>query len=244
MPIKRILIAKTGETYYVKDISKDYHTKHGFIKVSDLKKKKGRIISNMKKEFYIFEPAFIDSYMKIKRGPQIVSRKDLAMIIAETGINKESIVVDTGSGSGAVACFLANITKKVYTYDIRDDFISIVKKNIDFLGLKNVEVKKHDVYAGIPKKNIDLVFLDLPEPWNVIEHARKSLKPGGFLVSYSPTIPQTADFVNEIKKTQGLIHIKTIESIQREWEIEARKVRPFSRMTGHTGFLSFARRIL
>ena len=98
--------------------------------------------SNTNKEFFIFAPAFIDLYRKIKRDAQIIPLKDIGLIIAETGINKESKVLDAGSGSGALACFLASISKEVVTYEIREDFIEIVKSNIEFLGLKNIKIMR------------------------------------------------------------------------------------------------------
>lgn len=240
----KILITKEGKKFYVKDLSKDYHTQYGFVKAMDLKKKDGtKILTNTKKEMRIFTSSFADNYKKIKRAPQIIPLKDIGAIIAETGINKKSIVVDAGGGSGALACFLANIVKQVTTYEIRDDFYKIIVKNKEFLGFKNLKVKKKNVYLGIDEKNVDLVTLDLASPWNAIKPAEKALKIGGFLVSYSPTVPQVMDFVNAIKRTNNFMYTKTIEVIQREWEIEERKVRPKSQPIGHSGFLSFCRRI-
>jgi len=66
---------------------------------------------------FILEPDFTDKFKKIKRGPQIITPKDIGTIITETGINKNSIVLDAGGGSGSLSCFLANITKKVYCYE-------------------------------------------------------------------------------------------------------------------------------
>ncbi len=242
--IKKILTTKEGKTFYVKDLNQDFHCQFGLIKSKDLKKKDGSIIrTNTGKELIIFTPSFIDNYKKIKRAPQIITRKDAAMIIAETGINKNSKVVDAGTGSGALALFLANICKEVTTYEIRKDFIKIAEKNKELLNLKNLKIKNKDIYKGIDEKNIDLITLDLPEPWKAIEPAKKALKTGGFIVSYSPTIPQTMDFVNAINKDKNLIQLKTIELIQREWEIQDRKVRPITTQTVHTGFLSFIRRI-
>ena len=242
--IKKILTTKEGKTFYIKDVTQDFHCQFGLIKKSDLKKKDGSIIkTNTGKELTIFSPSFIDNYYRIKRGAQIITRKDIGTIIAETGINKNSKVVDAGAGSGALACFLANICKEVTTYDIRDDFIKIVEQNKEFLNLKNLKIKNKNIYEGIEETNIDLITLDLPEPWKAIETAQKALKVGGFLVSYSPTIPQTMDFVNAVNKNKNFIHVKTVELIQREWEIEERKVRPITTQTVHTGFLSFVRRI-
>ena len=242
--IKKILVAE-GKKFYVRDTNKDFHTQFGFVKASDLKKAKdgSKILSNTKKEFFVFPSSFIDSYERIKRSAQIIPLKDIGRIITTTGINKESIVVDAGSGSGALACFLAHICKKVVTYDLREDFMNIVKTNKEFLGLKNLTIKKGSIYEKIPEKNVDLITLDVPEPWKALETVKKSLKVGGFLVSYSPTIPQTQDFINYISKEKGFLHIKTIEIIEREWEVIGRKVRPKSQPIGHSGFLTFIRKI-
>ncbi len=242
--IKKILTSKEGNTFYLKDTSTDFHCQFGLVKAKDLKKKDGSVIkTNTKKELILFTPSFIDSYKRIKRGAQIITRKDAAMIVAETGVNKESKVVDSGAGSGALACFLANICKEVTTYELRADFTKIVEKNKEFLELKNLKIKNKDVYKGIDEKNIDLVTLDLPEPWDAIPSVKKALKVGGFLVSYSPTIPQVMEFVSAIKKEKCFMHEKTIELILREWEIQDRKVRPKTTQTVHTGFLSFVRKV-
>ena len=245
MNIKKILITKQGRKFYAKDLSQDLHTQYGFIRKEDLKKaKEGDLLkSNTNREFYIFNPQFIDLYRKIKRDAQIIPLKDIGFIIAETGINKSSKVLDAGSGSGALACFLAATAKEVITYEIREDFIEIVKSNIEFLGLKNVKIKNIDIYQKIDDKNIDVVILDLPEPWKAIENCSKALKAGGFLVSYSPSIPQIADFVNAIRKNEDFVYLKTLEVTEREWEVEDRKVRPKSKGLGHSGFLSFARKV-
>ena len=243
--IKKVLITRQGRKFYVKDLGQDLHTQYGYVKKEELKKaKEGDLIkSNTNKEFFIFNPSFIDLYRKIKRDAQIIPLKDIGLIIAETGINKSSKVLDAGSGSGALACFLAGIAKEVVTYEIREDFIEIVKSNIEFLKLKNIKIKNKNIYNEIDDKNIDVVILDLPEPWNAIENCAKALNPGGFLVSYSPSVPQVADFVNALRKNERFVYLKSIEITEREWEVEERKVRPKSKGLGHSGFLSFARKV-
>ena len=243
--IKKILITRQGRKFYAKDLGQDLHTQYGYVKKDDLgKAKEGSLLkSNTNKEFFIFNPSFIDLYRKIKRDAQIIPLKDIGLIIAETGINKSSKVLDAGSGSGALACFLASIAKEVVTYEIREDFIEIVKSNIEFLGLKNIKIKKNNIYNEVDDKNIDVAVLDVPEPWKALESCSIALKPGGFLVSYSPSVPQVADFVNAVRKNEKFVYIKTSEITEREWEVEERKVRPKSRGLGHSGFLSFARKV-
>jgi tRNA (adenine57-N1/adenine58-N1)-methyltransferase len=242
--IKRILISNEGRKFYVKDLSQDYHTQFGFIKKEDLAKEEGsEVISNTGEKMRIIPAGFIDNYRKIKRAPQIIPAKDVAAIVAETGVNKECAVVDSGTGSGALACFLANYAKKVVSYEIREDFFKVALENAKMLKLQNLEIKNKSVYDGIDERTVDLITFDLPEPWLAVKSAEQALKIGGFLVSYSPTVPQIMDFDSEIRKHPCFQHIKTIEIIERQWEVDERKVRPKSQEIGHSGFLSFYRRI-
>ena len=245
MAIKKVLITGQNRKFYAKNLEEDLHTQFGFIKKEDLNAAKdGDLLkSNKNKEFFVFSPSFIDLYKKIKRDAQIIPLKDVGFIIAETGINKESRILDAGAGSGALSCFLASIAKEVVTYEIREDFIDIVSKNIEFLGLTNLKIKNKNIYEGIEEKEMDIITLDVPEPWNAVENCAKALKPGGFIVSYSPSVPQVADLVSSIKKNENFVYIKTVEISEREWEVDERKVRPKSQGIGHSGFLSFARKV-
>lgn len=242
--IKKILIRKDREEnkfYYLKDINQDFHTTDGIITKKELKKT-GKL-KTKSGEYFAFNPSFADNYRKIKRGPQIIVPKDIGYIIAETGINRDSFVLDAGTGSGALACFIAGIAKKVVSYEIRDDFIKISKENKENLNLNNLTIKKGDVYENISEKNVDVIILDVTEPWRAIKNVQKSLKIGGFLVVYSPQVTQIQSFMNEITKKEGFIHLKTVELIERYWKIEEKIARPRSEGIGHTGFMCFFRKI-
>ena len=243
--IKKILTTEDGKKFYVRNVNEDFHTQFGFIGKDKLAKAKSgeAVKTNTGKELFVYEPSFIDSYGRIKRAPQIIPRKDVAAIVAETGIGKESVVVDAGTGSGALALFLANIAKKVVTYELREDFAKVAADNIATMGMKNVLIKNKSVYDSIDEKNVDVVTLDLPEPWKAVEPAAKALKVGGFIVSYSPTTPQVSDFISAAAKNKSLLLIKTIEIIEREWEFNDRVVRPLSQQIGHSGFLTFVRKV-
>ena len=222
------------------------HTKIGEILaiaelIIDTLKKNGKVKTNTGKEAIILDATFSDSYSRIKRGPQIIPLKDIGLIISETGIGKKSKVLDAGTGSGALACMLANISKEAVSYEKREDFFQIAQKNKEMLELKNLKIKNKDVYDCIEEKNLDVIILDLPEPWLAVGNAKKALKTGGFLVSYSPTLPQSSDFISEILK-QDFHYIKTCEIIEREWELDGRKIRPKSQAIGHSGFISFCRK--
>ena len=194
----RMLINDKNKKFIVKEDTDELHTNYGLIK--NLKKAKlGKTVkSNTGHEFTLVKADFVDLYRKIKRKAQIIPLKDIGLIITETGLNKDSVVIEAGAGSGALGCFLAKICSKVYSYEIREDFYNLVKKNIKYLSIENLVLKNKDAKKGFNEKNVDVVILDLPDPWELINVAKKSLKIGGFLVSYSPTTPQVMDFVNNL----------------------------------------------
>lgn len=238
--IKKILITKDNKQFYVKDISKDYHTHLGIVSKAELKKKQGTVSTNTKKELSIFTPTKSDLMKKIKRGAAIIITKDIGYIIAETGIDKSSVIVDAGTGSAALAIALANTAKHVYTYELNEKHYKISKQNIEELKIKNITIKNKDFSDA--KEKSDIVTLDMPQPWDFLDTVNKILKPAGFLVTYLPTVTQVIRQVEE-SETRGLRHIKTVELIEREWHIEGRRVRPKSQMIAHTAFLSFFRKI-
>ena len=240
---REFIVAKARQ-YFVTDLSKDVHTLYGTIPKSDLSGPSGSVIkSDTGKEFVLLDASFIDVYKRLRKLPQTIPLKDIGFIVGETGINSQSVVVDGGLGSGALAAALAHIAKHVTSYEIREDCIKTAESNIKMLGLNNVTIKMKSLYDGIDEKDVDLITLDLPEPWKVIPHAAKSLKVGGFLISYSPSVHQVQDFVNELQKHDNLLYLKTVELIERLWEIEGRRVRPKSTGIGHSGFIVFARKI-
>ena len=233
-------VLEDEKLYFIEDITKDYHSSDGVFKAEDLNKTEGKIKSNKGKDFHIIEASFIDSYKGIKKLAQTIPLKDLGFVLAETGIGKNSIIIDAGSGSGGAACFLARHVKKVYSFDINEKNLEQEKENAKHFGLDNIEFKKADVYKEIPVKDADLLLLDLPEPWKAVETANIAIKHGGFIVIYCPQITQAQQFINSAKE---FLHLKTIEIIERDWKVEGQIVRPKSLSNIHSGFLVLLRKI-
>jgi len=240
--IKKILIEeRTYKKYFVKELEDNFHTSSGVISSEDLRSDKEVIISNKGKRFLLLEPNFADLWESLQRGPQVMIQKDIGLIIAKTGINKTTFVIDAGGGSGSLCLSLANICKEIIVYEINPEHLDVIRKNIEMFGVKNLKLKQEDIYKGIKEKNIDLLTLDLPEPWQVIEHAEKSLKTGGHLVVYLPNLTQVKTFIDSTNKTRIKV-LQIIEILEREWKIEDKIMRPEFQMLGHTGFLIFCRR--
>lgn len=178
-------------------------------------------------------------YRKMKRGPQVILPKDIGMIIAYSGIDKNSVCIDAGTGSGWLAVSLARIAKKVYSYDIREDFIVIAEKNREMLGLDNLEFINGDITKKIKQEGADLVALDLPSSEKALKNAKKALKPGGTVVGYLPHTEQVKRFVMKLESL-GFTDIHTIETIVRDMLVRQEGVRPSTTGIWHTAYLVFA----
>jgi tRNA (adenine57-N1/adenine58-N1)-methyltransferase len=243
----RIIVDEQGHKYWVaEDSNKEIHTQFGVIQKEDvLAAKPGSAIKTHKGvKFTVLEPTFVDYFEDLKRGPAIVLLKDAGIISAYTGIGPGSKVVEAGSGTGALTCYLANLVRpaKLYSYERRIEFMELAKENVADFGLSEFVVfKNKDISKGIAEKDVDVIVLDLPEPWTVVKHAEKALKAGGFLVSYIPTINQVQRLHEELAKSKLKV-IKTSSVEEKEWKVGA-ATRPLSMQLCHTAFLVFSRKI-
>ena len=189
---------------------------------------------------------FQDALRSFKRGPQVILPKDMASIVFYTGLKPGDKVVDAGAGSGWLAAYMAYIVGpngKVVTYERREEFADIAKKNFEKLELKNIKLRNKDILLGISEKNLDLVTLDFKDSWQAIPVAQKALKQNGFLVAYLPQATQVVKFVEELKNSEFKLS-RVLEVLEREWKIAGDIARPEHNMLGHTAFLVFARKKL
>lgn len=239
----KLLIGPKDRKYLVSDEKKELHTQYGVVKLDGAKP--GDVLeSHTGRKFSVVEPRIVDLSEKLPRAGSIVLRKDLGHIIANTGAGSGDVVVDAGTGSGTSAMFLGNVVGpkgKVHTYEIRDNFAEIAGKNIEKAGLdKIIKIHLKDIREGIKQKNVDIVNLDMPDPWEVVPHAHKALKHGGFFVAYVPYVEQAQKTVAALR--EHFRGIKTYEVMEREMEVKDVGTRPRTRMQGHTAYLVFARK--
>jgi tRNA (adenine57-N1/adenine58-N1)-methyltransferase len=238
--LKRYFVDTNGKTDKIKGV--------GVIDPSILVKKEyGKKTEIGNKQFWVLPPSLQDKLQGLKRRAQIILPKDAAYILINCSIESGNTVLEAGIGSGSLTIALANAvapTGKVISYDIREDFIEHSIKNLKNAGLnKYVTTKTKDVTSSIDEKNLDAVILDIPNPWKAVEHVWNSLKIGGCFCSYSPLISQVEKTVKEIKK-HSFIDVKTVENIEREMIVSEQGTRPSFNMLGHTGYLTFARKVL
>ncbi|MCL4365453.1 methyltransferase domain-containing protein [Candidatus Marsarchaeota archaeon] len=180
-------------------------------------------------------------YRKLKRGPQVILPKDIGTILALSEIDKDSICVDAGTGSGWLAVAMARIARQVYSYDTRQDFIEIAMKNREMLGISNLEFINRDVTKGILQKDVDIVALDMPSSEKALPKVKKALKDGGTVVAYLPHAEQLKRFVSRLIRL-GFTDIYSSETIMRDMLVRAEGVRPSTKGIWHTAYLVFAKK--
>jgi len=245
-----LLYLNKKRTYLVKvEKGKSFHTHKGFIQLDTLigREYGTKIKSNTGTEFIALKPLLPDYIFKSQRKTQITYPKDVALITMFSGIGPGSRVVEAGTGTGALTSALAHYVKPnghVYSYEIRPEFIETAQKNLQRANLLDyVKLKNKDITIGIDETEIDAVILDMATPWLVVPHAYNALKGSGTLVSFSPTIDQVVKTVEALEEN-GFVDIETIECIMRRMQAERGKTRPETLMTGHTGYITFARKAL
>ncbi|MCW4009471.1 MAG: tRNA (adenine-N1)-methyltransferase [Candidatus Bathyarchaeota archaeon] len=244
-----LLYLDVRKTYMIKvQAGQTFHTHKGYVKFDDLigKEYGSAFKSSLGINFTVLKPQLTDYIMKSSRNTQITYPKDASLIVMFSGVGPGSRVVESGTGTGALTTALAHYvqpTGKIYSYDIRPEGQKTAEKNLKRSGLlDSVELKLKDVVAGIDETDVDAVVLDLAVPWLVVPRAYEALKPSGTIVSFSPTIDQVVKTVEALKE-HNFVAIETFECIMRGMQIERGKTRPQTLMTGHTGYITHARKV-
>jgi tRNA (adenine57-N1/adenine58-N1)-methyltransferase catalytic subunit len=199
----------------------------------------------------VFRPTMADFVLKMKRGPQVVYPKDIALLLMYADIGPGTKVLEAGTGSGSLTIALARAvgdTGYVVSYEAREDHQTTARANVEAWGEvsgakpTNLELRHGDVFEGVPEDDFDRFVLDLPEPWKAVGTTTTSLVPGGIMCCYLPTVPQVSHTVEAMRRGRFAL-IETFEGLVRTWNVEGQSVRPDHRMVAHTGFLIVGRKL-
>ncbi len=198
----------------------------------------------------VLRPRFFDYVLKMKRGAQVVYPKDIGPILVYADIAPGSLVLEAGTGSGALTMALLRAVGpegRVVSIERREDHAEHARQAIDrfFGGLPtNLELRIGDVEDFVKDVEPDRIVLDLPQPWDVVEGAVDSLQGGGVFCSYVPTVPQMQQTVEALRGSGSFVELASFETFLRTWNVDGRSVRPDHRMVGHTGFITVARKVV
>eukprot|EP00088_Acartia_fossae_P066757 TRINITY_DN828_c0_g1_i3.p1 TRINITY_DN828_c0_g1~~TRINITY_DN828_c0_g1_i3.p1 ORF type:complete len:344 (-),score=68.28 TRINITY_DN828_c0_g1_i3:159-1157(-) len=209
-----------------KEVENIYQTKYGALKVSDLIGKKfGHRVDLSKGFAYALHPSPELWTKSLPHRTQILYSTDIAMIILQLELKPGCVVIESGTGSGSLSHSLIRTiapSGHLHTYDFHQQRSEKARVEFDEHGLKDFVTCYHkDVCEeGFGLENTaDAVFLDLPHPWKVVPHAKKSLKrSGGRLCSFSPCIEQVQETCEQLKEN-GFKEVNTIECLLREFQV-------------------------
>ena len=198
--------------------------------------------THLGKNISIHSASPLDIIEDFRRGPQTIVLKDAMYIIGRLGINKNSIVLEGGTGSGSMASYFALYSSKVYSFERRKEFYDISAKNIG-------RIKSYDAFSDIimieddissapahVKEKVDAIFLDVPEPWKYLDVLKPLLNDNGRIACYVPNVTQAIEFANSLK---GFVYEECSEVMVRQWNVHGRIAKPHKELM-HTAFLLFA----
>lgn len=234
-----LLVLKTGEVFM---------THRGVIKHDDIIGQPWgvRLESHSGHPFYVLQPGITDLVQAIKRTTQIMYPKDIGYIVLRLGVGPGRRVLECGGGSGGLTTVLAYLigdTGCVYSYERNPETQQLARKNLRLFGLEQrVEFKLGDANEGFEERNLDAVFLDLPNPYDYLEQVRASLKGGGQFATLLPTMNQVELTLRALSHS-NFAFIDVCEILLRHYKSDWSRLRPVDRMVAHTGYLIFARSI-
>ncbi|MCS7198214.1 MAG: tRNA (adenine-N1)-methyltransferase [Candidatus Bipolaricaulota bacterium] len=204
------------------------------------------VASHLGQRLFAFRPTAADWVMHlIKRQTQITYPKEMGYILVRAGIGPGSVVIESGSGSGASTLLFAlavGDNGHVFSYEQRPEFSQLAQQNVARAGVAHrVTFKVKDIAEGFDERDADAVFLDVREPWHYLEHAVTALASGGTLVILVPTTNQVSETLRALPALP-LIDLEVVELLLRHYKPNPERLRPEDRMVAHTAFLIFARK--
>ncbi len=197
--------------------------------------------------------SFEDYILKrLKRRTSIIHPKDLAFLVMRGDLYPGASVLEAGIGSGSATTMLLRLLGKggrLISCERRSEFIKPALENVEeyrrlFGDSGSIhQVVQGDVYHGIAAADLDMILLDVPDPELAAPFAWKSLRPGGILLSWLPTVNQVYILGRHLQQFDGWGVVEIRELIQRSWDIDENALRPFHKMIAHTGFMVRARKL-
>ena len=206
-----------------------------------------RLTSHTGNPFFLTRPGLADLITNIKRNTQIIYPKDIGYAVMIMGIGPGMHVLEAGTGSGALTtafAFFVGETGMVTSYEKREQMQNLARNNLARVDLLDrVTLKLGDIAEGFDEREVDAVFLDLPNPHDYLPQVKEALKLGGFVGMILPTTNQVIKVLPALR-INDFAFIEVCEILMRFYKPDWERLRPTDRMVAHTGFLVFGRSVM
>ncbi len=157
--------------------------------------------------------AYADSPLPIGHGQTISQPYIVALMTGLLGIDKNSRVLEIGTGSGYQAAVLAELAGDVYTIELIPELAREAADTLARLGYKNVHGKAADGYLGWPEAAPFDAIIVTCAPDNVPPKLVEQLREGGRLVVPVGILTEGQElFV--LEKLDGKIRQKSVAPVR------------------------------
>jgi protein-L-isoaspartate(D-aspartate) O-methyltransferase len=198
----------------------------------DLSDKKKMLIEGLQREGYLKSPKIVKAFMEIPRenflrpeersyayadqplpigSGQTISAPHMVAIMTEL-LNPEKTdrVLEVGAGSGYQAAILSKLVSKVYTVELEAELVSLARKNLKKLGIRNVQVMKGDGSLGLKREApFDKIIVTCATD-KIYPAWKEQLKEGGLILA-----PVESGYYQELtlaKKKKGRLEVRKVLS--------------------------------
>ena len=229
----------------------EFVSQNGVIKFNDIRELPSTVTSSKNHEYYVYIPSFDEFILLMKRGPQIIYPKDIGAILIAGNISKNSNILEIGTGSGALTLYLNLILDKksrLFTLDENEKNQRRAQKTIErfvasskinnLVDVNYINSKLSTFAFNDLADKVDTIITDIPEPGEFF--LKYQIKQNLNWVSYLPSISQVEKIVTKLREN-NFVNLKITETLNREWIVDKKIVRPKNEMVGHTGFVVGAR---
>jgi len=236
---RRLITLQTGQSF---------HSHRGTIRHDDLiGKPPGRVVyTQLGHPYLILRPGMYDLIQNAKRVTQIIYPKDAAYITMRLDLRDGKRVLEAGTGSGGLTMALAAAVMpsgKVISCEIREDAHRIAQRNLKVSGLAPyVDLRLQALSDDCVDGKVDAVFLDMKEPWKLLDLVEEILIDGGYFGSILPTVNQVSSLLEGFE-SRNFMDVAVEELLLRPYKPVASRLRPADRMVAHSGYLVFARHV-
>ncbi|GAA5988485.1 hypothetical protein JCM11641_007167 [Rhodosporidiobolus odoratus] len=218
--------SRTSLTSEICTPGKEIQSRYGCFRHSDLEGKPwGTKLASTNNRGFVFllKPTPELWTLALPHRTQILYLPDIAFITSHLDVKPGSQIIEAGTGSGSFTHSLARTVGpegKVHSFEYHEERFGKARDEFKQHGIDDVVTVKHqnvykDGFDGL-EDTVDSVFLDLPAPWDALEHAKKAMRKDrqARICCFSPCIEQVIRTCSALAEL-GFSDITMFETLTR-----------------------------